>query len=49
MFSNLVAALFNEERIRTTDVKAKETRRLAAKMLPDISITFARDNEEIEF
>jgi large subunit ribosomal protein L17 len=37
LFSNLVAALFNEERIRTTDVKAKETRRLAER-----TITWAR-------
>ena len=37
LFSNLVAALFNEERIRTTDAKAKETRRLAER-----TITWAR-------
>jgi large subunit ribosomal protein L17 len=33
LFSNLVAALFNYERIRTTDVKAKETRRLAERTI----------------
>jgi large subunit ribosomal protein L17 len=37
MFSNLVAALLTYERIRTTDVKAKETRRLAER-----AITWAR-------
>ncbi len=37
LFSNLVAALLTYERIRTTDVKAKETRRLAER-----AITFAR-------
>jgi large subunit ribosomal protein L17 len=37
LFANLVAALFNEERIRTTDAKAKETRRLAER-----TITWAR-------
>lgn len=37
MFSNLVAALFTNERIRTTDAKAKETRRLAER-----TITWAR-------
>src|SRR5436309_1460021 len=37
LFSNLVAALFTEERIRTTDAKAKETRRLAER-----TITWAR-------
>ena len=37
LFSNLVAALFNNERIRTTDAKAKETRRLAER-----TITWAR-------
>ena len=37
MFSNLVAALFYSERIRTTDAKAKETRRLAER-----TITWAR-------
>lgn len=37
LFSNLVAALLNEERIRTTDVKAKATRRLAER-----TITWAR-------
>ena len=37
LFSNLVAALFYHERIRTTDAKAKETRRLAER-----TITWAR-------
>jgi large subunit ribosomal protein L17 len=37
LFSNLVAALFTNERIRTTEVKAKETRRLAER-----TITWAR-------
>jgi len=37
LFSNLVAALFTNERIRTTDAKAKETRRLAER-----TITLAR-------
>src|SRR5438270_4931159 len=37
LFSNLVAALLTNERIRTTDAKAKETRRLAAR-----TITWAR-------
>jgi large subunit ribosomal protein L17 len=37
LFSNLVAALFYNERIRTTDAKAKETRRLAER-----TITLAR-------
>src|SRR3954452_13193403 len=37
LFSNLVAALFNNERIQTTDAKAKETRRLAER-----TITWAR-------
>jgi len=37
LFSNLVAALFYNERIRTTDAKAKETRRLAER-----TITWAR-------
>jgi large subunit ribosomal protein L17 len=37
LFSNLVAALINEGRIRTTDAKAKETRRLAER-----TITWAR-------
>ncbi len=37
LFSNLVAALFTHERIRTTDAKAKETRRLAER-----TITWAR-------
>jgi large subunit ribosomal protein L17 len=37
LFSNLVAALFTHERIRTTDAKAKETQRLAER-----TITWAR-------
>jgi large subunit ribosomal protein L17 len=37
LFSNLVAALFTHERIKTTDAKAKETRRLAER-----TITWAR-------
>jgi large subunit ribosomal protein L17 len=37
LFSNLIAALFTNERIRTTDAKAKETRRLAER-----TITWAR-------
>jgi large subunit ribosomal protein L17 len=37
LFSNLVAALINEGRIKTTDAKAKETRRLAER-----TITWAR-------
>src|SRR6185295_4126209 len=37
LFSNLVAALFMNERIRTTDAKAKETRRLTER-----TITWAR-------
>jgi large subunit ribosomal protein L17 len=37
LFSNLVGALFTYERIRTTDAKAKETRRLAER-----TITWAR-------
>lgn len=37
LFSNLIAALFYSERIRTTDAKAKETRRLAER-----TITWAR-------
>jgi large subunit ribosomal protein L17 len=37
LFSNLVAALFTHGRIRTTDAKAKETRRLAER-----TITWAR-------
>jgi large subunit ribosomal protein L17 len=37
LFSNLIAALFHNERIRTTDAKAKETRRLAER-----TITWAR-------
>jgi large subunit ribosomal protein L17 len=37
LFSNLVTALFTNERIKTTDAKAKETRRLAER-----TITWAR-------
>jgi large subunit ribosomal protein L17 len=37
LFSNLVAALLTNERIKTTDAKAKETRRLAER-----TITWAR-------
>src|SRR6185295_8980873 len=37
LFSNLIAALFYNERIQTTDAKAKETRRLAER-----TITWAR-------
>ena len=37
LFSNLVAALLTNERIQTTDAKAKETRRLAER-----TITWAR-------
>jgi large subunit ribosomal protein L17 len=37
LFSNMVAALLNYERIRTTEVKAKEVRRLAER-----AITWAR-------
>ena len=37
LFSNLIAALFTHERIRTTDAKARETRRLAER-----TITWAR-------
>src|SRR4029453_18675837 len=37
LFPNLVAALFTNERIKTTDAKAKETRRLAER-----TITWAR-------
>ncbi|HXI60456.1 MAG TPA: 50S ribosomal protein L17 [Polyangia bacterium] len=37
LFSNLIAALLTNERIRTTDAKAKETRRLAER-----TITWAR-------
>src|ERR1043165_8082239 len=37
LFSNLVAALLTNERIRTTDAKAKQTRRLAER-----TITWAR-------
>jgi large subunit ribosomal protein L17 len=42
LFSNLVAALFTHERIRTTEVKAKETRRLAER-----TITWARRLGEV--
>jgi large subunit ribosomal protein L17 len=42
LFSNLVAALFTNERIRTTDAKAKETRRLAER-----TITWARRVGEV--
>src|SRR6185436_5129610 len=42
LFSNLVAALFYSERIRTTDAKAKETRRLAER-----TITWARRVGEV--
>jgi large subunit ribosomal protein L17 len=42
LFSNLVAALFTNEKIRTTDAKAKETRRLAER-----TITWARRVGEI--
>jgi large subunit ribosomal protein L17 len=37
LFSNLIAALFTYEKIRTTDAKAKQTRRLAER-----TITWAR-------
>jgi large subunit ribosomal protein L17 len=37
LFSNLIASLFTHERIRTTDAKAKQTRRLAER-----TITLAR-------
>ncbi len=37
LFSNLIAALFTHERIKTTDAKAKATRRLAER-----TITWAR-------
>jgi large subunit ribosomal protein L17 len=33
LFANLVAALFTNERIKTTDAKAKETRRLAERTI----------------
>jgi large subunit ribosomal protein L17 len=33
MFRNMVTSLFKYDRIRTTDVKAKELRRLADKMI----------------
>jgi large subunit ribosomal protein L17 len=42
LFSNLVAALLTNERIRTTDAKAKETRRLAER-----TITWARRVGEV--
>ena len=42
LFSNLVGALFTYERIRTTDAKAKETRRLAER-----TITWARRLGEV--
>jgi large subunit ribosomal protein L17 len=42
LFSNLIAALFTNERIRTTDAKAKETRRLAER-----TITWARRVEDV--
>jgi large subunit ribosomal protein L17 len=42
LFANLVAALFTNERIRTTDAKAKETRRLAER-----TITWARRLGEV--
>jgi large subunit ribosomal protein L17 len=42
LFSNLVAALLTNERIRTTDAKAKETRRLAER-----TITWARRVSDI--
>ena len=42
LFSNLVAALLTHERIRTTDAKAKETRRLAER-----TITWARRVGEV--
>ena len=42
LFSNLVAALLTNERIRTTDAKAKETRRLAER-----TITWARPVGEV--
>lgn len=40
MLGNMVTSLFEKERIRTTEVKAKEARRLAEKM-----ITFARKQD----
>jgi large subunit ribosomal protein L17 len=42
LFGNLVAALFTHERIRTTDVKAKATRRIAER-----TITWARRLGEV--
>ncbi len=42
LFSNLVAALFTHERIKTTDAKAKATRRLAER-----TITWARRLGEV--
>jgi large subunit ribosomal protein L17 len=42
LFANLVAALFTNERIKTTDAKAKETRRLAER-----TITWARRLGEV--
>ena len=42
LFSNLVAALLTNERIRTTDAKARETRRLAER-----TITWARRLGEV--
>jgi large subunit ribosomal protein L17 len=42
LFSNLVAALINNERIQTTEAKAKETRRLAER-----TITWARRLGEV--
>src|SRR3954447_7113982 len=42
LFSNLVAALITNERIRTTEAKAKETRRLAER-----TITWARRLGEV--
>ena len=44
LFSNLVAALLTHERIRTTDAKAKETRRLAER-----TITWARRVGDVLF
>jgi large subunit ribosomal protein L17 len=42
LFSNLIAALLTHESIRTTDAKAKETRRLAER-----TITWARRVEDV--
>jgi large subunit ribosomal protein L17 len=42
LFANLVASLFTHERIRTTDVKAKATRRIAER-----TITWARRLGEV--